>query len=613
LQSGLPVIVEDQLGLTHLAVPLSLGQANLGAIIAGQVFHRYPDPLALRRAARDFGVSAPLLWDVARKERPISGIILKASGELLHSLGHAFLRQRYGAILEARLADSNRRFRLMVETLTDHALFTMDLNGTVTSWNLGAERMTGYKEADIVGLHFSKMFTPEDVRDGIPERQLTLARHAGRAEDEGWRVRASGQRFWATVSKTALVEDAGPILGFAVMMHDVTDRRMTATALEEARQERERLQEKFLSHVSHELRTPLTAIYFFTTNVLDGLVGNLTPGQREHLTLALDNVKQLTDMVRDLLDITRVETHKIALAPQQVSADTLIAECLSTCGRNAVAKKIILRSEHSAEPPYLWADPTRVRQILTNLIENGIKFTPEGGTVIARSRPYPDDPGFLCLSVSDTGAGISSEHREIIFDRLAQVESGIEASRTGLGLGLFISKELVKQHGGKIWVESRLGQGSTFFFTLPIFSLAKLCAPIFIAPNLELGIVTLIAVDVTVIEGAFHADQLSEIRSVLKRCIHGGQDVLLPPMSNEEPAAHFFIVACTDGNGFRVIARRLERELRNFDSASKLTHVISSTTLHIASGEPTAEQIGEVIARIERLIQEHLADRKRLK
>jgi len=215
--------------------------------------------------------------------------------------------------------------------------------------------------------------------------------------------------------------------------------------------------------------------------------------------------------------------------------------------------------------------------------------------------------------VSDTGRGISPENREMVFDRLAQVKSGAEASRNGLGLGLFISKELVSRHGGRIWVESQLGHGSTFYFTLPVFSLAKLCAHVFTAPNLEAGSVTLISVDVVAVEGAVRADILPELRTVLERCIDPGQDVLLPSMNDAESAETFFIVACTGFSGFEVIASRIGRELRTFDHDSKLKPVISSTTLFVKPGTPKEEQIGEVTARIERLIQAHLLGKESLK
>src|SRR5271170_3865389 len=319
LQTGAVVMVRDQAGLTHVSVPLLLGKRPLGAVIAGQVFDRYPEPLPLRRLAKEFGVSAQELWNVARKQRPLSTSILKASGDVLCALGQAFLRQRYSAILEAKLAETNARFRLLVEGARDCALFTIDLTGCVTSWNGGAQSMLGYAEAEIVGKDFSCMFTPEDIRNRVPEKQLQKAQQAGRTEDEGWRLRRNGEQFWGNVYITALLEGVGPTREYAIIIQDGTERRRIAVVLEEARQERTRLQEKLLSHVSHDLRTPLTAIYLFTTNVLDGLLGDLNPEQREHLTFALDNVKQLKSMVSDLLEITRVETHKLTVDPQPVS------------------------------------------------------------------------------------------------------------------------------------------------------------------------------------------------------------------------------------------------------------------------------------------------------
>src|ERR1700722_5724449 len=188
LQTGGTVMARDLAGLTHVAVPLFLGKRHLGAIIAGQVFDRYPEPLPLKRVAREYGISGQQLWDVARKQRPVSGANLQASGDLLCALGHAFLQQRYGAILEANLAEANRRFRFLVEGSKDCALFTTDSAGDVTSWNVGAERMLGYVEAGIVGHNFSCLFTPEDIKNRVPKKQLDKALQTGRVEDEGWRV-----------------------------------------------------------------------------------------------------------------------------------------------------------------------------------------------------------------------------------------------------------------------------------------------------------------------------------------------------------------------------------------------------------------------------------------
>ena len=613
LRVGAVISVRDEAGLTHVAVPLLLGNQQLGAIIAGQVFDRYPDPLQLQRVAKEFGVSSQQLWDLSRKQRPVTSAVLQTSADLLCALGKAFLQQRYGAILEASLADTNGHFRLLVDGVRDHALFTIDTTGRVTGWNAGAERMFGYVESEIVGQNFSCIFTPEDIQNHVPERHLNKASQSGRIEDEGWRIRGNQKQFWADVNITSLLDDAGPIRGFAIIVQDVTERRKLVTVMEEARQERARVQERLLSHVSHELRTPLTAIYLFTTNVLDGLLGDLNSEQHGHLSLAVDNVKQLKSMVSDLLDITRVETNKLTVELQQVLLAKLLADVLNTCKTNASSKKISLHSNVAFDLPFVWADPARLRQILINLIDNGIKFTPEGGTVTVESRPFAEDNKFLCISVSDTGCGISPENYEMVFERLAQVKNGTQAGRSGLGLGLFISRDLVSRQGGRIWVESQLGRGSTFYLTLPVFSLARLCAHVFTAANLEAGFVTLIAVDVVWVEGTVQADIVPEIRKILERCIHPGEDMVLPPLSDAEPIETFFIIACTGANGFSVIAKRISRELQDFDNTSRLKPVISSTTLLVPPDQSRDEQIGGVMETIEELIRKHLVGKKKLK
>jgi PAS domain S-box-containing protein len=611
IRSGTVVVVHDQAGLTHVAVPLTLGTETLGAIIAGQVFDRYPEPLRLRRVARDFGVSAQDLWRIAKKERPVAGALLQASGDLLGTLGHAFLQQRHGAILEEKLAETNDRFQWLAEGIRDYALFTMDTTGDVTSWNVGAEHMLGYTEAEIMGQNFSCIFPPEDIQRRVGETYLDKALRTGRSEYEGWTIRRTQEHFWANVNITALSCRKSSIQSFAIIMQDWTERKKIALVLEEAQQERGRLQEKFLSHVSHELRTPLTAIYFFTTNVLDGIFGDLTPEQHKHLGLALDNVRQLKDMVSDLLDITRVETHKLALARQPTSLVKVTSEVLNTCRIDAGAKNISLQADFAANLPLVWADPARVRQILTNLIDNGIKFTADSGTISVKAKFFGEDHDFVCVSVSDSGCGITEEHREIIFDRLAQVKGSGEASRSGLGLGLFISRELVSRHGGRIWLDSRPEHGSTFYFTLPMFSLAKYCSHIFSGPNLEAGSVTLIAVDVAEIKGVTQTDIFREIRHILKRCIHAGQDVLLPATGDEGPIVTFFIVACTDPKGSALIVSRILRNLQTFDKSSQLKQQISSTTVAVVRGRSREEQIREVAARIETSVQEHLLGQER--
>jgi PAS domain S-box-containing protein len=607
LRTGRPTIVRDLAGLMHVAVPLSLGKNDLGAIIAGQVPDQYPESLIVQRVARKFGISAQLLWDLSSKQRPVSRATLQLAADLLSILGKAFLRERYGAILETKISQANLRFRLLVEGVTDYALFTTDHLGLITGWNIGAERMLGYHEPEILGQHFSRMFPSEDIQDHAAEKQLGKAALEGRAEDEGWRIRENKTQFWANVIITPLAAHGDFHRGFAIVMQDITVRRKAQIELETVRQERTNLQEQFLSHVSHELRTPLTAIYFFITNLLDGVAGSLTSGQRETLEFSLENVKQLKDMVSDLLDVSRIETLKLNINPQCMSVRSLVAEVLRTCHANAELKNVSLNLDIAEPLPSAWADRARIRQVLINLIDNGIRFTPGKGTITIHGEVFEEDSRFLCLSVTDTGCGISPGNYPMVFDRLAQVETIADTSRKGLGLGLFISKELISQQGGRIWVSSQVGKGSTFYFTLPVFSLARFCASIFTPTNLAARCVTLLSIDVSIIEGATPMQDLAGIRKVLERSIFQGQDVLLPPMTDTETKETFFIIACADESGAEAMTKRLRRDLET----CKVQPRISLTTVQLsANDQPLEIQISDVTTQIDKLIQTRLAQRR---
>jgi len=228
------------------------------------------------------------------------------------------------------------------------------------------------------------------------------------------------------------------------------------------------LKDQLLSHVSHELRTPLTALHQFTSLVTDGVAGELNPLQKEYLDVAMRNAQQLNRMIDDLLDTASVDTGKFHLRIETVSANDLITGVIGTI-RSAAANKDITVS-HSIEEgiPPISCDEARIRQVLMNLVDNAVKFTPRGGSIEIASRRCRETPEFLEVAVSDTGAGISQETQRRLFQRLYQEEQEEPVgSRRGLGLGLYLSKEIISMHGGTIWVESAPGRGTTFYFTVP--------------------------------------------------------------------------------------------------------------------------------------------------
>jgi signal transduction histidine kinase len=254
-------------------------------------------------------------------------------------------------------------------------------------------------------------------------------------------------------------------------LEEAKNRRAREQAEEELRKAKDaaeaatRAKDRFLSHVSHELRSPLTVIHQFLTLMLDGLLGEINEEQRESLETALSNTLQLREMISDLLDVTRAETGILLFEAHPVSLLQVFVELERTYHQTAKQRGIMFLVQQPRNFPRVHADPQRLRQILANLIDNAFKFTEQGKISI---RAVLDDrPGFVRISVSDTGCGISPQGIPLVFNRLYQEAHASQTNRQGLGLGLHICEQLVSLHGGRIWVESK-GQGSTFFFTIRI-------------------------------------------------------------------------------------------------------------------------------------------------
>jgi PAS domain S-box-containing protein len=361
-----------------------------------------------------------------------------------------------------------------------------DANGVIQIFNVGAERMLGYTAAEVVN-----KITPADLHDPqemvIRAQALTIelgtpiapgfeavSVKASRGIEDVYeltKIRKDGSRFPAVVSVTALRDAQDGIIGYLLIGSDNTARKRLEEVLEQIRQDQMRFKDEFLSHVSHELRSPLTAIKQFTNILLGGLAGDLNKEQREYQQIVLRNIRQLQSMIDDLLEVTRLESGKLTVEPERLSVSMAVVDSFNTLEGTARGKRITLSHDLPPNLPSAHADQTRLRQILIILLDNAIKFTPEGGSVSVLARPFEKDPRFLVIEVSDTGCGISTEITEEIFERLYQVSERTEASRKGLGLGLYICKELVMRQGGRIWATRRRQKGSTFSFTLPVFSI----------------------------------------------------------------------------------------------------------------------------------------------
>lgn len=237
--------------------------------------------------------------------------------------------------------------------------------------------------------------------------------------------------------------------------------------LGELQREQLRVRDELLSHVSHELGTPVAVIRQYATILLDGIVGPLNERQQEAAAAVVRNSEQLGAMVKDLVDSARTQSGKVAVSPRPVDLGDLVDEAVSSFRPAADGKGIKLAAQVAPGQPPALADPPRVGQVLANLIGNAVKFTPRGGFVRV-SLAEAEEPLFLAVAVVDSGPGMDAEDVNRVFERLYQAESSGESIKKGLGLGLYIARDLVARHGGRLWADSRPGKGSTFTFTLPV-------------------------------------------------------------------------------------------------------------------------------------------------
>ena len=361
---------------------------------------------------------------------------------------------------EEELRVSEERFRLLVDSVRDYAIFMLSPEGIVQSWNAGAQAIQGYDAGDIIGRHFRQFYTPEDQQARKPEVELESALAHGRVEDEGWRVRKDGRLFWANVVVTAIVGPDGELRGFAKVTRDMSERRR----LEELEQSSRRMNE-FLAMLAHELRNPLAPIRNAVTIMqLETLASPVLRNCRDVIDRQLTHVTRLVD---DLLDVGRLTTGKIKLRMELVRLADVVARSVETARPLVTARRHTLTVEQPEEPVYVNGDSTRLSQVLQNLLVNAARYTPEGGRIHLR---VVAGDAFVNITVADNGRGLAPEHLHTIFQLFVQADTGTSvAAESGLGIGLTLARSLAEMHGGSLDAASPgLGQGSTFTVRLPI-------------------------------------------------------------------------------------------------------------------------------------------------
>jgi len=363
---------------------------------------------------------------------------------------------------EEALRESEEKLRLMIASVRDYTLIMLDPRGHVASWNPGAEVTNGYRQEEILGEHFSRFFTAEDIAADKPAQELRLAATNGRFEDEAWRVRKDGTRFWANVVVTPIRDAANQLVGFVKITRDLTERHR----VEEERlrlvqaQEAIRLRDEFLSIASHELKTPLTALQLQLGGIESGVAAS-NPALEKKIARARRIGDRLAQLIETLLDVSRIAAGTLRLTPEifdLVDATREVMERLRDSATNAGCE---LSLESAVSVRGSW-DRLRIEQVLTNLIANAIKYAAGKPIVVSVAR----EEDAAVLRVRDHGPGIPNQELSRIFERFARVSS--MRDNAGMGLGLYVARQIVKAHDGAIEASNMPEGGACFTVRLPL-------------------------------------------------------------------------------------------------------------------------------------------------
>jgi len=365
------------------------------------------------------------------------------------------------------LSRSEQRFRMLVDNVREYAIFMLDQRGIVSSWNEGARRIKGYQSDEIIGKHFSAFYSREDVLAGKPQWELEMARAEGSWEDEGWRLRKDGTRFWANVVITALFDDSGALTGFAKVTRDLTTRREEEQRLRmhaERMAELEAAKSNFLNLASHELRGPLTVIRGYLSMLGEGSLGDLSAAGREVLPILGQKVEEMANLIEQMLDVARFEEGRLQLHIIETDVREVVEKEIDWARRTSSEPSLEIKSRLPREPVIARVDRARLHTIVINLMSNAVKYSPDGGTVKVS---LTADDQHVKLVISDQGVGIEPEDMPRLFSRFGRIVTPATSAIPGVGLGLYLSRELARMHGGELLAESTPGQGSTFTLKLP--------------------------------------------------------------------------------------------------------------------------------------------------
>ncbi len=359
----------------------------------------------------------------------------------------------------------------LVDSVSEYAIFLLDPDGMVTSWNPGAERLKGYRPDEIVGRHFSAFYLPADVARGKPAWALAEARRAGRVEDEGWRQRKDGTRFWASVVITAINGPDGSLLGYGKVTRDLTERKQSEDALRSALEleraagrrlrDLDQLRSDVVAIVAHDLDAPVRTARGLTAALLEDWTTTSEAERREIVERIERRLDSLAGLVNQVLDLARIEARALPIAVEVVDVVELVRRVTDDVVDGDARPRVTIDLPDDLPP--VCVDERRTWQVLANLVSNALKFS--GEQVVVISAAVEGD--HVVVSVLDHGPGISAADQDLLFQRFSRLPEGQERA-PGVGIGLFMARAFAEAQGGALRIVSLVGEGSTFSATLPI-------------------------------------------------------------------------------------------------------------------------------------------------
>jgi PAS domain S-box-containing protein len=367
------------------------------------------------------------------------------------------------ALITGAEAGEAHQLALLVESVRDYAIFLIDPEGYIATWNRGAEHLKGYTAAEAVGSHFSMFYTDGDRERAHPAHELEIAKRTGRYEEEGWRIRKDGSRFWANVVITAVYDRSDTLIGFAKVTRDLTDRRAAEAALRATNAHLERANrelDRFAAVAAHDLQEPLRTVAGFAEILQDRHADQLDERGRTYLGHVSAVVERMQHLVDDLLGYAKAADARPAATVQLAEAANVVVTELGAAIEARGAEVAIEIDDAAAA---LRANARDVESVLRNLVSNAVKFADaQHPQVIVRSAAVADG---VRIDIIDNGIGVDPAERPRLFRPFQRLHSA--ADYPGTGLGLAIAQRVVERNGGAIGVDSVAGQGSRFWFTLP--------------------------------------------------------------------------------------------------------------------------------------------------